>query len=628
MRHLSQDHGPEGAPVAPGRQWAALAEFVPYMWPRGRADLRMRIAIAIAALVVSKVVGVLTPIPLARAVDALEGNQAVGLVLMLVAAYAIGRILTIGVAQLRDYVSAPVGQHAMREVARETFAHLHRLSLRFHLERRTGGVARVIERGIDAIDFLVRFSLFNVGPTLLELVLLSALFWAMFGIVFPIVMIVTVAAYVAFTFVVTEWRTKIMRVMYERDADSSTKAVDSLLNYETVKYFGNEAHETRRFDEARAAYETAAVRTSETLAFLNAGQATIFNLGLGALLVLAAMRVQAGTMTVGQFGAINVWLMQLYQPLNLLGMVYREIKAALVNMEAMFNLLDLNPEIQDRPNATALAVDGAEIRFESVNFHYDPARPILRNVSFTVPAGHKVAIVGPSGAGKSTISRILFRFYEIAGGRVLIDGQDVRDVTQTSLRAAIGMVPQDTVLFNDTIAYNIRYGRPDASEEDVIAAARIAQIDDFVKTLPDGYKTMVGERGLKLSGGEKQRVAIARTVLKNPSILLLDEATSALDSHTEKEIVSALNAVSANRTTLVVAHRLSTIIDADEILVLEKGEIVERGRHASLLALNGAYAAMWRRQQEAAQVREQLDRVLGSESDKGGHAAPPELVEP
>jgi len=588
----------------------------------------MRIAIAIAALVVSKVVGVLTPIPLARAVDALEGNQAVGLVLMLVAAYAIGRILTIGVAQLRDYVSAPVGQHAMREVARETFAHLHRLSLRFHLERRTGGVARVIERGIDAIDFLVRFSLFNVGPTLLELVLLSALFWAMFGIVFPIVMIVTVAAYVAFTFVVTEWRTKIMRVMYERDADSSTKAVDSLLNYETVKYFGNEAHETRRFDEARAAYETAAVRTSETLAFLNAGQATIFNLGLGALLVLAAMRVQAGTMTVGQFGAINVWLMQLYQPLNLLGMVYREIKAALVNMEAMFNLLDLNPEIQDRPNATALAVDGAEIRFESVNFHYDPARPILRNVSFTVPAGHKVAIVGPSGAGKSTISRILFRFYEIAGGRVLIDGQDVRDVTQTSLRAAIGMVPQDTVLFNDTIAYNIRYGRPDASEEDVIAAARIAQIDDFVKTLPDGYKTMVGERGLKLSGGEKQRVAIARTVLKNPSILLLDEATSALDSHTEKEIVSALNAVSANRTTLVVAHRLSTIIDADEILVLEKGEIVERGRHASLLALNGAYAAMWRRQQEAAQVREQLDRVLGSESDKGGHAAPPELVEP
>ena len=603
----------------------ALRALAPYLWPRGRTDLRLRIVAAITALVVSKGIGVLAPIPLAHAVDGLEGHKAVGLVLMLAGAYAFGRILAIVIGQLRDYVSAPVGQHAMRQVATQTFAHLHGLSLRFHLERRTGGVARVIERGTDAIDFLVRFSLFNVGPTLLELLLLTVLFWHLFGIVFPAVMLVTVAAYVAFTFIVTEWRTKIMRVMYERDAEASTKAVDSLLNYETVKYFGNERHETERFDQARAAYERAAVRTSETLALLNSGQAVIFNSGLGVLLVLAALRVEAGTMTVGEFGAINVWLMQLYQPLNLLGLVYREIKQALVNMESMFALLDLNAEIKDRADAPPLALRGGEIRFENVDFHYDPLRPILHNVSFTVPAGRKVAIVGPSGAGKSTLSRILFRFYDIAAGRVLIDGQDVRDVTQDSLRAAIGMVPQDTVLFNDTIAYNIRYGRPSASDEEVAAAARIAQIDGFIESLPDGYQTMVGERGLKLSGGEKQRVAIARTVLKNPTILLLDEATSALDTHTEKEIVAALNAVTANRTTLVVAHRLSTIVDADEILVLEKGEIVERGRHSELLAHNGAYAAMWRRQQEAAQARETLDRVDDTPGD-GAPGEPSELV--
>lgn len=627
MRQFTQAGGQADAPLNPKRQWSALAAFVPYMWPNGRPDLRLRIVIALVALVAAKLIGVLTPIPLARAVDALDGNKAVGLVMMLAAAYVIGRILTIAIAQLRDYASAPVGQHAMREIARETFAHLHALSLRYHLERRTGGVARVIERGTDGIDFLVRFSIFNVGPTFLELLLLAGLFWAMFGAVFPVVMIATVAAYVTFTFLVTEWRTKIMRVMYEHDADASTKAVDSLLNYETVKYFGNEAHETARFDRARAAYERAAVRTSETLAFLNAGQALIFNLGLGALLVLAALRVQAGTMTVGQFGAINVWLMQLYQPLNLLGMVYREIKQALVNMESMFSLLDQKAEIQDAPDAKALAVAGGEIRFEHVSFHYDPARPILHDVSFTVPAGHKVAIVGPSGAGKSTISRILYRFYDIAGGRVLIDGQDLRQVTQVSLRGAIGMVPQDTVLFNDTIGYNIRYGRPDASEDDVVAAAKVAQIDTFVRNLPDGYDTVVGERGLKLSGGEKQRVAIARTVLKNPKILLLDEATSALDSHTEKAIVSALDAVTANRTTLVVAHRLSTIVDADEILVLEAGRIIERGRHADLLARKGAYTAMWRRQQEAALAQERLERVLDENPD-GMPIAEVELVEP
>ena len=598
--------------------WDTLKALGPYLWPRDRPALKTRIVIALASLALAKTATVVAPIFFGRALDHLQAPDAVKLTLALVGAYVLARFLSIGFAQFRDWISAPVGSHAQRRVALAVFRHVHALSLRFHLERRMGGLSRAIERGVQGIDTLIRFTLFNIGPTILELTFIIVMFWTMFGAAFPLVTVVTVALYIAVTFVLTSWRARFRREMNNSDSEANTKAIDSLINFETVKYFGNEEHEAARYDRALAGYERAATRTIESLAALNTGQAIVFNAGLGALLLLAAYRVAHGEMTVGSFGAINVWLMQLFQPLNLLGTVYREIQQALIDMENMFALLGVAPDIRDRPDARPLAVNGAEVRFDDVSFSYDPDRQILFDVCFAVPAGRKLAIVGPSGSGKSTISRLLFRFYDAGAGRISIDGQDIAAATQASLRAAIGIVPQDTVLFNDTIRYNIRYGRPGASDAEVEAAARVAQIHDFIEGLPKGYDTMVGERGLKLSGGEKQRVAIARTVLKNPPILVLDEATSALDSHTEREIQASLGAITRGRTTLVVAHRLSTVVDADEILVLDKGCVIERGTHEALLAKDGAYAAMWRRQIEAAAVEERLER-LRSDTDSSPH---------
>ena len=604
----------------------AIRDLLPFLWPKGRSDLRGRVVIAMIALVLAKVVTLYMPFLYGAAVDALDQQGAEDIVIVtviaLIVAYGVARILMIGLAQLRDGLFARVGQHAVRATGLRTFRHLHGLSLRFHLTRRTGGLSRVIERGVKAIEFLLRFTLFNIGPTLLELVLVAAIFWWNFGIWFAVVTLATVGSYIAFTFKVTEWRIGFIRSMNQSDERAHSKAIDSLLNFETVKYFGNEAHESERFDRSMARYEDAAVRSTKSLSWLNAGQAAIFAVGLSILMTMAAIGVKNGTMTLGDFVLVNAMLIQLYQPLNLLGFVYREIKQALVDMETMFALLGVGAEIEDKPDAQPLAAKGGgqagcEIRFENVDFAYDPERQILKGVDFTVPAGRMVAIVGPSGAGKSTISRLLFRFYDATGGRILIDGQDIRDVTQDSVRHAIGIVPQDTVLFNDTIRYNIRYGRPDATDEEVEEAARLAQIHDFIASLPEGYDSQVGERGLKLSGGEKQRVAIARTLLKNPPILLLDEATSALDTHTEKEIQGSLSVVSRDRTSLVIAHRLSTVVDADEIIVLDHGNICERGTHRDLLAKGGAYAAMWQRQQEAQRAEEILQEVAENEGDLG-----------
>jgi ATP-binding cassette subfamily B protein len=497
----------------------------------------------------------------------------------------------------------------MREVAVSTFAHVHTLSLRFHLERKTGGLSRVIERGTKGIDTLLSFALFSIFPTILLLVFYAVILFEKLDLVIAAVTVAMVVAYVWFTFAITRWRIQFRRDMNQSDQDANTKAVDSLLNYETVKYFNNEAHETRRFDKSMEKYSRASIQAQISLSVLNTGQALIMAVGLGVVMALAARGIGAGRFTVGTLVAANAILIQLYLPLNLLGTVYREITQALVDMEAMFRLLNQPQEVKDKPGAKPLAVGRGEIRFDNVVFAYEPQRTVLKGVSFTVPAGKTVAVVGPSGAGKSTISRILYRFYDIKSGSVTIDGQDIRDVTQESLRAVIGIVPQDTVLFNDTVRYNIAYGRIGANEAEIKEAARMAQIDKFIVELPLGYDSMVGERGLKLSGGEKQRVAIARTILKNPPILLLDEATSALDTHTEREIQGALQEVSRNRTTLVIAHRLSTVIDADEILVLDHGEIVERGRHSELLALGGQYAAMWNKQKEAAAAREKLKEV-------------------
>lgn len=534
---------------------------------------------------------------------------AMGLTLGLVGAYVAARILMQAFAQLRDGIFAKVLYHAMREVAVQTFAHIHTLSLRFHLERKTGGLSRVIDRGIKGIDNLLSFALFNIFPTIFQLLLFTVYMVVKLDWTIAITTLVMVAAYIWFTFSVTRWRVGIRREMNQSDTDANTKAVDSLLNFETVKYFNNEIHETRRFDLSMERYANASIRSDISLSILNTGQAAIMALGMGAVMVLTALGIKDGRFTVGEFVTANAILMQLYQPLNLLGTVYREITQGLVDMDAMFRLLRRPQEVQDKPGAPALAVKGGEVRFDNVVFAYDPERIVLKGISFTVPAGKTVAVVGPSGAGKSTISRILYRFYDIKSGSVTIDGQDIRDVTQASLRAAIGIVPQDTVLFNDTVKYNIAYGRIGANEADIKEAARLAQIDKFIVELPMGYDSMVGERGLKLSGGEKQRVAIARTILKNPPILLLDEATSALDTGTEREIQSALNEVSRNRTSLVIAHRLSTVVDADEILVLDHGQIIERGRHSELLALNGHYASMWNKQREAAAAREKLKEV-------------------
>ena len=599
-----------------------LRELVPYIWPASRPDLRMRVVFALIALIIAKAITLLVPIAYKAMVDLLTGEAtgkeitAVGLAaspVFLIVAYGVGRVMMVVFGQFRDVWFTAVAQNAVRKLANRTFSHLHALSLRFHLERRTGGLNRVIERGVTGVDTIVRMAVLNSIPTAVELLMISGLVAYYFGWIYVVVVLVTVALYVAFTFWASERRIAIRRDMNDSDTEAHAKAVDSLLNYETVKYFGNEAHEARRFDASMARYEKAAIRTYTSLGWLNTGQAVIFTLGTVICMLLAARDVVSGTLTIGGFVMINAILMQLYLPLNFMGMVYREIKQGLIDIETMFALLHEPAEITDRPGAKPLRVTKGEIKFENVSFAYDPERQILKDVSFEVPAGKMVAIVGPSGAGKSTISRILFRFYELTSGRVLIDGQDIRDVTQASLRAAIGMVPQDTVLFNDTILYNIRYGRPEANNAQVREAARLAQIHDFIMTLPQGYDSLVGERGLKLSGGEKQRVAIARTILKSPPILMLDEATSALDSHTEKEIQDALERVARERTSLVIAHRLSTVVHADNIIVLDHGAIVEQGTHLELLARGGLYASLWARQREADQARERLAQVAGDE---------------
>jgi ATP-binding cassette subfamily B protein len=584
------------------RTWDVVGVLARHLWPKGETGLRVRVVVALALLVLAKVTNVYVPILYKNAVDALDSPaaQAVAVPIVLILAYGAARVLAQAFGELRDAIFAPVSQRAIRNLALEVFGHLHALSLRYHLERQTGGLSRVIERGTQGMEFLIRFTTFNILPTLFEIALVGVILWNLYDWRFSVATLAVVGGYIVFSVVLSEWRIKFVRRMNDADTDANAKAIDSLLNYETVKYFGNELHETRRFDVGRRRYETAAIRSSRTLSLLNVGQGTIISVGLVTVMAMAGQGVIKGTMTIGDFVAVNAFLIQLYMPLNMLGFAYREIRNALVNMEKMFGLLEVKAEIADKPAAPPLTVGGGEIVFDHVDFHYEAARPILHDVSFRVAPGNTVAIVGSSGAGKSTVSRILFRFYDVASGSVRIDGQDIRDVRQASLRAAIGVVPQDTVLFNDTIYYNIAYGRPEASREEIEQAARLARIHDFVAALPQGYETTVGERGLKLSGGEKQRVAIARTILKNPRILLFDEATSALDTRTEQEIQRSLEEVSRGRTTVVIAHRLSTVINADEIVVLDRGRVVERGRHAELLARDGPYADMWRRQQEAA----------------------------
>ena len=615
MRSLAS--GAEDNPE-PENQWRTLATLAPYLWPLGRPDLRLRVVLAMLLLLLSKVVTVYVPFLYKAAVDSLRPEAAapansadvmmriaasldlMAVPLFLILAYGFARALQQVFTQGRDAVFADVSQHAARQLALITFRHVHALSLRFHLDRRTGGLSRVIDRGTKGIDYLLRFSLFNIAPTILEIMMVAVILFYVFDVWYMVATLGTIAAYMWFTFMVTEWRTYHRRVMNDRDTEANTKAIDSLLNFETVKYFCNEEHESKRYDLSLAGYERASVITNKSLSFLNTGQGVIIAAGLVVMMCLAANGVMAGTRSIGDFVLVNAMLVQLFVPLNLLGSVYREIRQSLADMESMFRLLSENPEVQDVPGAKPLRVSGGEMRFEHVRFTYEAGRPILHDVSFTVPAGKRVAIVGPSGAGKSTLSRLLYRFFDVSGGRILIDGQDIAGITQASLRAAIGIVPQDTVLFNDSIEYNIHYGRPGATGPEIREAARLARIDRFIASLPNGYASQVGERGLKLSGGEKQRVAIARTILKNPPILILDEATSALDSHTEREIQDSLAEISANRTALVIAHRLSTIVDADEILVLDGGRIIERGTHESLLQLGAAYSRLWRRQQAEA----------------------------
>ncbi|MGB1999889.1 MAG: ABCB family ABC transporter ATP-binding protein/permease [Candidatus Puniceispirillaceae bacterium] len=567
------------------------------MWPVGNFDLRARVVIALLALIGTKFVAILAPILQAWAVDDLATGGvpefALGAIGLTVA-YGVARILTNGLQQVRDALFAKVAQRALRSLALETFEHIHRLSLRYHITRKTGGLSRIIERGVKGVEFLLRYLVFSTGPLLLELIFIgAAIFWKLQDWRYVGIILATIAVYVCFTLAITEWRVKLRRVMNEQDTDANQKAIDSLLNFETVKYFGAAKREAARYDQAMAGYEAAALKTSYSLAFLNFGQAVLITSGLVAVMLLAAFGVQADELTVGDFVLVNAYMIQITMPLNFLGTVYREIRQALVDMRQMFDLLDEPPEVQDKENAAPLKITSGRVNFESVRFSYEPERPILQGISVDIPAGKTIAIVGPSGSGKSTIGRLLFRFYDVTGGAVLIDGQDVRDVTQHSLHQAIGVVPQDTVLFNDTIYYNIAYGREFATRDEIIIAAKDAQIHDFIVSLPDGYDTRVGERGLKLSGGEKQRVGIARTLLKDPPILLLDEATSALDSETEYEIQEALERAGQGRTVIMIAHRLSTVSNADVILVLEKGVVVEAGTHQELLERNGRYLDLW-----------------------------------
>jgi ATP-binding cassette subfamily B protein len=576
---------------------------LPYLWPaEGNVWIKYRVVGALLLLVFSKLIAVGTPFLYKTAVDALGGVAegpawflALGAVGLTVA-YGVARLMNVGFQQLRDVVFTRVGQRALRQLALETFEHIHRLSMRYHITRKTGGLSRIIERGVKGVDFLLRFMLFSVGPLVLELLLVAAIFFWLFDVWYLATIVVTIAIYIWFTFRITEWRVKIRREMNVQDTDANQKAIDSLLNFETVKYFNNEAMEAQRYDGAMAKYEVAAIKTNYTLAFLNFGQSLFITAGLVVVMVLAAMGVQRGDLTVGDFVMVNAYMIQITLPLNFLGTVYREIRQALVDMGEMFDLLEQPADVRDAPGAEALTVRGGEVVLENVRFGYDTVRPILKGVSLRVGPGETVAIVGPSGSGKSTIGRLLFRFYDVTEGALRIDGQDVREVTQSSLHAQIGVVPQDTVLFNDSIYYNISYGRPAASRAEVEAAAKAARIHEFIRRLPEGYDTQVGERGLKLSGGEKQRVGIARTLLKNPPILLLDEATSALDTQTEQDIQESLRAMGEGRTVITIAHRLSTVVDADRIVVLEDGQIVEEGRHDALLAKGGRYAAMWARQ--------------------------------
>ncbi|MGB6118316.1 MAG: ABC transporter ATP-binding protein/permease [Mesorhizobium sp.] len=600
-----------------GSLWRTLFNLWPYMWPEGRTDLKMRVIWASVFLVAAKMFLLLVPYFFKWSTDALarDGGRLPDLPpillapVMLVVAYNVVRLVQWGFNQLRDALFARVGQHAVRQLAYRTFVHLHQLSLRFHLERRTGGLSRVIERGTKGIETIVRFTILNTVPTVLEFALTAVIFAVAYGWIYVAIVAATVVAYTWFTVWASDWRIEIRKEMNDSDTDANTKAIDSLLNYETVKYFNNEAMEARRYDRSMERYESAATKTWTSLGWLNFGQGVIFGIGMTAAMILSALEVQAGTQTIGDFVFINAMLMQLSVPLNFIGFIYREIRQGLTDIEHMFDLLDVKAEVKDKADAKALDISAGAVSFRDVHFAYDPSRPILKGVSFDVPAGKTVAIVGPSGAGKSTISRLLFRFYDIQQGSISIDGQDIREVSQESLRAGIGMVPQDTVLFNDTILYNIRYGRMDATDDEVRRAADLAQISGFIEHLPDGFKSMVGERGLKLSGGEKQRVAIARTILKAPPIMVLDEATSALDTQTEQEIQAALDLVSRGRTTLVIAHRLSTVIGADEIIVLRDGVIAERGRHRELLAQGGLYASMWDRQREATEAEERLRRA-------------------
>jgi ATP-binding cassette, subfamily B, heavy metal transporter len=579
----------------------ALTGLLPFLWPKHSLELKLRVLGAFLLLVAAKGINVAVPLIYRRAVNELTPGHAAFVVVpaMLIVAYGVARVGAQVSAELRDAVFGKVEQNAVRRVALATFRHLHALSLRFHLERQTGGLSRAIERGVRGTEFLLTYLLFNFIPTMFEILLVCGIFWRFFSVSFAAATIATVVLYVVFTFTITDWRVKYRREMNERDAEANTKAIDSLLNFETVKYFANEEHEARRFDTALRAYEHAAVKAQSTLSALNVGQGLIMSTGLVVVMLFAARGVASRTMTLGDFVMVNSYLVQLYAPLNVLGMVYRNIKQSLTDLESMLRLLKVRADVEDKPDAEPLVVTRGEVVFDRVSFRYDPRRPILEDVTFRVPPGKTLAIVGPSGAGKSTIARLLFRFYDVDEGSICIDGQDLRDVTQDSVRRAIGVVPQDTVLFNDSIRYNIEYGRPGASEAAIVEAARMAHIHHFVARLPDGYRSPVGERGLKLSGGEKQRVAIARVILKAPKILVFDEATSALDTKTEREIQSNLEEVAAARTTLMIAHRLSTVVGADEIIVLDAGRIVERGDHARLLAAGGVYAAMWQRQQEA-----------------------------